>query len=752
MSDCKTQLEKIKKKLVKLETIAKFKKQQKKERKKAKKKKKVVVKKSNEELINIANKFKERFDKMNAEDIIRKSKDLSKDVDTKTELQALKKKLDDLIKKPEKLISDISKSKLSDTEKVDLIKPIETAIDKVVKPANDIQIPVSDVAEILKTTKKQISSEEIKTQLNKATKAAISKFISVNNINPVNIQPTDMKNKEYMVVYLSKILNSKAGQKLAELKSATDINSWLKEATLKSLPQKTLQKIIEKGSGHVLRYIEEKNKEQQQAEQIEEKKEEEIAKERIETEIAEAPAISSMFPEQQGVGLYDKLVNKVVSLHNSIRNKPNHPASHSLKDGEKHSVFYDSKTKTLAGARFSGPGSKTLDNLRELIKKSGGRSEALNDKNFVDDTDKVALAHDLRYYLFSKDKNKIRDADNKFLNKLTENIKTDKSSLFNAGPAYLGVKAKTLMENVGILKADKYANTDIAREDPDDVNFARDMLSRLEQNGYGLDEDEKRIKEQIKRLEDGYLIALIGDYSVQPSEFRYRIDLLKEKLEVIAWDRERKQRFPYEGETLHELKISPRPSEEKQEKQDGRGKGDDDDVNPYEETKEEKKEDGDEEKQQGNGNLYGSEIDNLCKNIPHYQGTFARDKIRDVKKEDEFSFVYNTDTSNKSGQHWIAVYCKLNGKKPSIEHYDPLGNDIADDVKNELKTILGESKAKLKISRVVNQTNSDLCGELCALFLKQRNNGVNFCQATNCDEQKAAVLKNEKKLKKFKMI
>ena len=128
----------------------------------------------------------------------------------------------------------------------------------------------------------------------------------------------------------------------------------------------------------------------------------------MERELVVEKLISLKNNGQSGKGFYDKIVNKVVSLYNKVKGKK--PAkNHILKDGEKHAVF-KTKDGALVGAKFAGPGSKTYDNLKELIKENGGDlTKALRSENFASDIDKISLIHDIRYDLFAGDSKKIRE-------------------------------------------------------------------------------------------------------------------------------------------------------------------------------------------------------------------------------------------------------------------------------------------------------------------------------------------------------
>lgn len=182
----------------------------------------------------------------------------------------------------------------------------------------------------------------------------------------------------------------------------------------------------------------------------------------------------------KGKGMLDKLVNKTVSAYNALRKKKPDKRDHILKDGEKHAVFMNKKG-ALVRAQFAGPGTDLTGNLKTLLKKNKNNiSLALQKDNFVSDVDRIALAHDARYALYGKDKDKIRAADKKMISKIND-IKDE--SRFNTLPSKLGIKAKILGEDFGFLKRDQF--TDVNTMTDEDTLLVQNTLDHLEMLGYG---------------------------------------------------------------------------------------------------------------------------------------------------------------------------------------------------------------------------------------------------------------------------
>jgi hypothetical protein len=87
----------------------------------------------------------------------------------------------------------------------------------------------------------------------------------------------------------------------------------------------------------------------------------------------------------------------------------------------------------LVQGNYEGPGTKLKERI--LKKKIKG----------VDNADNISKLHDINYTL-ANNKDDIRVADEKMLNSLKKNI-YNPIDLFNATPAYIGIKSKTLLED-----------------------------------------------------------------------------------------------------------------------------------------------------------------------------------------------------------------------------------------------------------------------------------------------------------------
>lgn len=220
---------------------------------------------------------------------------------------------------------------------------------------------------------------------------------------------------------------------------------------------------------------------------------------KMERELVVKKLIALQDKGQNGQGFYDKIVNKVVSLYNKVKGKK--PKNqHVLKDGEKHAVF---KTKDggLVGAKFAGPNTKTYENLKELIKENGGDlGKALRSQNFASDIDRISLIHDIKYDLFAGDHKRIREADEKYIAKAKEARR--KEGNFNTLPAIVGIKAKMIGEDLGLLDKDKFSGKPKKLPEEERVLY-EEVVRRLEQEGYGKNRPARNVYYQMRDRETG---------------------------------------------------------------------------------------------------------------------------------------------------------------------------------------------------------------------------------------------------------
>jgi len=116
-------------------------------------------------------------------------------------------------------------------------------------------------------------------------------------------------------------------------------------------------------------------------------------------------------------------------------------------------------------------------------------------------------------------------------------------------------------------------------------------------------------------------------------------------------------------------------------------------------------------------------INEHMKDIKCFKGTFPVDLIKYKKyTERPISFIINTDPSNKPGEHWVALYINEDNK---AEYFDSFGRSPIDLI-NFLK--LNSVKEIIYNKNIIQCLFSSNCGAYCILFLRARNNGINFVE------------------------
>lgn len=101
------------------------------------------------------------------------------------------------------------------------------------------------------------------------------------------------------------------------------------------------------------------------------------------------------------------------------------------------------------------------------------------------------------------------------------------------------------------------------------------------------------------------------------------------------------------------------------------------------------------------------------------------------KKKLRFGIVVNTDTSQGSGEHWQAIYCSLNTKKPNygIYFYDSVASVPSQEVQKFMKLVVtqvNDPKFESKYNRVQRQFGNNECGMFSIVFLTQCLKNIPF--------------------------
>jgi len=141
-------------------------------------------------------------------------------------------------------------------------------------------------------------------------------------------------------------------------------------------------------------------------------------------------------------------------------------------DGEKHSPLYTKDGFKIAN--YMGPGTDLSKRLNDF-----------NNNRPLTFSDKVSLAHDIRYSLATK-KSDIREADNIMINKIDEGIKNKSDYRLNLEVAKRGIQSKKLVEDVISNKGSLFGG--IGKDkgySKNDLNLMKGHLVVLQQQGYG---------------------------------------------------------------------------------------------------------------------------------------------------------------------------------------------------------------------------------------------------------------------------
>ncbi len=145
--------------------------------------------------------------------------------------------------------------------------------------------------------------------------------------------------------------------------------------------------------------------------------------------------------------------------------------------------------------------------------------------------------------------------------------------------------------------------------------------------------------------------------------------------------------------------------------------------------------------------LYDDQIDKIMERFPDYKGSIMRDEIKKLmpltKPHSRIAFIINTDTHDKPGMHWDAIYIDArNGPESSnsLEWYDsfgrPIPKDILEDCKLLLKMLKPETILKVKENKIVHQKDqTSNCGWFACRFLIDRFRGKSFAEATGYDDK-----------------
>ena len=117
-----------------------------------------------------------------------------------------------------------------------------------------------------------------------------------------------------------------------------------------------------------------------------------------------------------------------------------------------------------------------------------------------------------------------------------------------------------------------------------------------------------------------------------------------------------------------------------------------------------------------------NEILRFCLTKQQWGGIFASDNIPfDICRKCNFGIICNTETSEESGEHWIAIYMPREGH---LEYFDSFGR--YPHITNFI-SFLNPKINSFQYNDVQIQSNTGItCGHFCILFLLNLFMGVSF--------------------------
>ena len=152
-------------------------------------------------------------------------------------------------------------------------------------------------------------------------------------------------------------------------------------------------------------------------------------------------------------------------------------------------------------------------------------------------------------------------------------------------------------------------------------------------------------------------------------------------------------------------------------------------------------------KTQNQNGLYDNEIDKIMSRFKDFKGCIMRDETKkllpSLEPHSRIAFIINTDTKEKPGKHWCAIYVDArNGPESSnsLEWFNSFGqgipSDILEDCKLILKCLKPETILKVKENHVVHQADdTSNCGYFACKFLIDRFRGKSFSEASGYDDR-----------------
>ena len=214
-------------------------------------------------------------------------------------------------------------------------------------------------------------------------------------------------------------------------------------------------------------------------------------------------SVSYLTASQKGEGVFDTLLNVAKKsgqfitkasdiwssdLATGAKNLfPSEQGSNRNYPGEKHAVLRKPGSNAFFIANYMGPSTQVIKRLKAQSKPRTA-------------SDKSAMVHDILYTL-AESTDDIRAADRRMIDKLEDIKKSKGDSAFNIAQGQKLIQAKVALEDLGLLKKDRFSKMQGKNLPAKDKDLLQKELKKLEQEGYGNVGDEVKanvIKQYLK--------------------------------------------------------------------------------------------------------------------------------------------------------------------------------------------------------------------------------------------------------------
>jgi hypothetical protein len=126
--------------------------------------------------------------------------------------------------------------------------------------------------------------------------------------------------------------------------------------------------------------------------------------------------------------------------------------------------------------------------------------------------------------------------------------------------------------------------------------------------------------------------------------------------------------------------------------------------------------------------------------------------IKDLQSKniDKIGIVFNLDTYDEPGSHWVALFADLNPSRPYIFYFNSTGASIPTEIKKlvtRMKKQYGNTKPRIKLLSNVgtsHQKGNTECGMYCLFFIITMLTGDSGFEQNMSLDEKIMLFKNAK--------